>query len=101
MVTKTVERSKKEVWNQIEDKHFGGCYWQQRSPSGRNLLEGLLHKASGTIMIVEKTYAARLPGDNSCKPWPELIGLQVYAPVDPGNNTWDGLDAALTAFGKS
>jgi len=92
------EDDKRAVWRAIEEKHFGRCLWQQRSPNGRGLLEGLTHKATGAIMIVEKIYDERLPGENSSKPWPELIGLQVYAPVDGRNNTWDGLDAALAAF---
>jgi|EndMetStandDraft_8_1072994.scaffolds.fasta_scaffold98861_4 hypothetical protein len=92
------EKTKRDVWRDIETKHFGQCVWQQRSPNGRGMLEGLTHRATGAIMIVEKMYDKRLPGESSSKPWPELIGLQVYAPVDGRNNTWDGLDAALAAF---
>jgi hypothetical protein len=94
------EKTKNEIWREIEAKHFGQCCWQQRSESGKGLMEGLIHKATGRIMIVEKMYEERLPKPYSSKPWPELIGLQVYAPVDNDNNTWDGLDVALGAFGR-
>jgi hypothetical protein len=93
-------QSKREAWHTIEGKHFGQCIWQQRSQNGKGLMEGLIHKSSGQIMIVEKMYDEKLPGQNSSKPWPEMIGLNVYALVDPGNNTWDGLDAALAAWQK-
>ena len=92
--------NKAEVWREIERRHIGQCLWQVRSPNGRGLLEGVIHKASGAVLIVEKMYDARLPGENSSRSWPALIGLQVYAPVDPGNNTWTGLDEALGAYGK-
>jgi hypothetical protein len=49
-------------------------------------------------MIVEKMYDDPLPSQNSSKPWPDLIGVNVYAPVDPNNMTWDGLDAALADY---
>ncbi|HMH95865.1 MAG TPA: hypothetical protein VK577_04710 [Bradyrhizobium sp.] len=89
---------KSEAWHTIEGKHFGRCMWQQRSPNRRGLMEGLLHLATGRIMIVEKMYDDPLPSQNSSKPWPDLIGVNVYAPVDPNNMTWDGLDAALADY---
>lgn len=93
--------SNRETWHTIEGKHFGRCMWQQRSANGHGLMEGLIHKASGRIMIVEKMYAERLPRENSRKPWPELESINVYAPVDFHTNTWTGLDEALTEFGKT
>lgn len=95
-----MERSRRETWHTIEGKHFGQCVWQQRSPNGRALLEGLVHKASGRILVVEKMFEARLPRPNTSKPWPELEAVNVYAPLDAEGMTWDGLDAALGDFGQ-
>jgi hypothetical protein len=94
------DKSKNEIWRELEAKHFGQCVWQQRSPNGKGLMEGLTHKATGRIMVVEKMYEERLPKPYSSKPWPDLIGLQVYAPVDSESETWDGLDVALSVFGR-
>jgi hypothetical protein len=94
-----MKMSKRETWHTIEGKHFGQCCWQQRSPNGKGLMEGLIHKATGRIMIVEKMYEAKLPSMNSSKPWPELESINVYSPVDFETNTWTGLDAALAEFG--
>ena len=93
------EPSKSERWHTIEGKHFGQCVWQQRSPNGKGLLEGLIHKATGRILIVEKFYEKKLPRDHSSTPWPELESVNVYAPLDPVTNTWDGLESALTRYG--
>lgn len=90
--------SKSERWHTIEGKHLGQCVWQQRSKNGRMLLEGLIHKATGRIVIVEKGYDEKLPTENSSRQWPELIGIQVYAPVDGDNNTFEGLDEALANY---
>lgn len=85
-------------WAEIEDKHFGMCVWQQRAPSGKAMLEGLIHKATGQILIVEKGYGSRLPSKNSSKPWPLVEWVNVYAQIDRATNSWDGLDQALTDF---
>lgn len=87
-----------ESWRKIEDKHFGQCIWQQRSRNGKAFLEGLIHKASGQIMIIEKGYETRLPPENSSKPFPSVSWVNVYAAIDRATNTWDGLDVALTEF---
>jgi hypothetical protein len=94
------KENRREIWEAIERKHFGQCVWQQRSPNGRALLEGLIHKATGRIMVVEKMYEARLPRPSTSKPWPELEAVNVYAPVDAESMTWDGLDAALAQIGR-
>lgn len=91
----------RELWHTIEGKHFGQCVWQQRSPSGKGLLEGLLHKASGRILVVEKFYETKLPRPNSSAPWPELQSVNVYAPLDANGMTWDGLDLALAEYGQT
>lgn len=94
------ESSRRERWHAIEDKFFGQCAWQQRSPNGRAMLEGIYHKASGRILVVEKMYEARLPRPHTSKPWPELEAVNVYAPLDAEGMTWDGLEAALAAYGQ-
>jgi hypothetical protein len=86
-----------DFWQAIQRKHFGERLWQQRSPSGLALLQALVHKTSGEVMIVEQQFDHRLPPHNSGKPWPRLIGLYVYAQIDP-DGTWAGLDQALTDF---
>lgn len=96
-----MERSKRDTWHAIEGKHFGQCVWQQRAPSGKAMMEGLIHKASGLIMIVEKHYEKRLPPSSSGRNWPELESVNVYAPVDFKTNTWAGLDEALAEFGAT
>lgn len=93
-----MERQKLERWHTIEGKHFGQCVWQQRSPNGKAMLEGLIHNATGRIMIVEKFYEKKLPRENSSTPWPELESVNVYAPIDFQTNTWEGLDAALGGY---
>lgn len=95
------DKSRRDIWHTIEGKHFGQCVWQQRSSSGKALMEGLVHKASGLIMIVEKHYEKRLPSPNRGGDWPELESVNVYAPVDFATNTWDGLDLALAEFGAT
>ena len=60
----------------------------------------MIHKASGEAMIIELQYDHRLPPRNSSKPWPALIGLQIYAPFNP-DGTWAELDQALTNFRAS
>lgn len=99
-VTSDVEfaRERAKRWAEIEDKYFGMCVWQQRSPSGRAMLEGLIHKASGDVLIVEKGYGTRLPPQNSSKPWPPVEWVQVYAQIDRATLTWEGLDAALADY---
>lgn len=97
-MTDANQASRRETWHTIEGKHFGQCVWQQRSQNGKGLMEGLVHKATGRIMVVEKFYEAKLPREHSSKPWPELESVNVYAPVDADTMTWDGLDAALAAF---
>lgn len=91
-------RDRARRWAEIEDKHFGMCVWQQRHPSGRAMLEGLIHKATGQILIVEKGYGSRLPPENSPKPWPLVEWVHVYSQIDRGSMTWDGLDQALADF---
>lgn len=86
---------KSEAWHTIEGKHLGPCVWQQRGMHDTVMREGLIHRATGRILIVEKRYAARLPRENSSTPWPDLISVNVYAPVDGDGNTWAGLDAAI------
>src|SRR5258708_247516 len=95
----TMTDSKSERWHTIEGKHLGQCIWQRKSENGKMLLEGIIHKATGRIMIVEKTFDERLPSmDDSRRKWPELIGIQVYAPIDGDNNTFEGLDQALANY---
>lgn len=91
-------RDRAKRWAEIEDKHFGMCVWQQRSQNGRAMLEGLIHKATGQVLIVEKGYGSRLPSEISSKPWPLVEWVNVYAQLDRVTNTWDGLDQALTDF---
>jgi hypothetical protein len=86
-----------DFWQAIQRRHFGQCLWRQRSPSGLVLLQAMIHKASGEAMLIELQYDHRLPPRNSSKPWPALIGLQIYASVDP-DGTWAELDQALTDF---
>lgn len=94
------ETSRRKRWEAIEAKHFGQCVWQVRSPNGRAMLEGILHKASGRILMVETTYDGRLPRQSSGKPWPEVGSVNVFAPLDAVGMTWDGLDAALASYGQ-
>lgn len=94
-----MKSSKRERWHDIEGKYLGQCVWQQRSQNGKALLEGLFHKATGRILIVEKFYEKKLPRDHTSTPWPELESVNVYAPVDPDTNTWDGLEKALAEYG--
>lgn len=91
-------RDRAKRWADIENRHFGMCLWQQRAPGGKAMLEGLIHKATGQILIVEKGYGSRLPPVNSSKPWPQVEWVNVYAQIDRATNTWDGLDAALADF---
>jgi hypothetical protein len=91
------EKSRRETWDAIEWKHFGQCMWQQRTPDGKRLLEGRLHKATGRIFVVEKFYEHKLPSPHTSKPWPELETVNVYAPVDAEGVTWEGLDVALAS----
>lgn len=96
------EMTKGEAWHTIEGRHFGQCFWQERSKNNKGLLEGLVHKASGRIMIVQKFYETKLPRDDasSSLPWPELESVNIFAPLED-DGTWDGLEAALKAFGQT
>lgn len=93
------EKSRRETWDAIEWKHLDQCVWQQRTPDGKGLLEGRLHKATGRVFVVEKFYEHKLPRRHALKPWPELETVNVYAPVDADGVTWDALDVALGQFG--
>src|ERR1700752_614981 len=75
--------NRRAIWDKIQEKHFGGCMWQHISKNRKCVMEGLVHRATGRIVIVEKTYDNPIPrmSDSSLKPWPELAGVNVYAPI--------------------
>jgi hypothetical protein len=92
------EPSKEDRLREIEHKHFRQCLWQLVSPNRRMLVECMEWPAAKTTAIVVKHYDAPIPRGGSSKPWPNMIAGEIYVPADPGNNTWEGLDAALTKF---
>ena len=90
----TAQRTRKptprrDKWHEIENQYFGQCVWQQISPSRRSMLEGLLHRGTGQIWIVEKTFTDRIPGEGFRGSYPELGGVMVYRPVAPEITDWD------------
>jgi len=87
---------RRDKWHEIEGRIFGQCIWQQIGRSRRIMWEGLLHKRTGRIMIVEKTFNTDLPGDEGRRrPYPELSGIVVYDQVAPELSDWDEFERAL------
>lgn len=97
-MTNTAKREhstpRRDKWHEIEGRVFGQCLWQQVSPNRRMILEGLMHKASGLVMIVEKTFSDPIPRGGE-RPFPELGSVTVYAQVAPEVSDWDEYEKAL------
>ena len=89
------ETPRRDKWHEIEGRVFGQCMWQQISPNRHVMMEGLLHKATSRIMIVEKSYNDSIPRDYERKPWPELAGVVVYDQIAPEITEWDEFEKAL------
>lgn len=98
MKTKQEGTPRRDKWHDIEGRVFGPCMWQNVSKNRRVVLEGLLHKATQRIMIVEKTYNDPIPRYAE-RPFPELGGVMVYAQVAPGVNDWEAFEQALLVAG--
>lgn len=90
------EQTRSDRMREIERKHFGRCLWQVIPEGRRAIVECVDFPAAKTTAIVVKQYERSIPRSGSGKPWPELMASYVYLPTDE-TNTWDGLDAALTA----
>lgn len=90
---------RRDKWHEIESRIFGRCMWQQVSKSRRCILEGLHHKGSDRIMIVEKTYDDPIPRGGE-RPFPELCGVIVYDQVAPEIGDWDEFEKALASIGR-
>lgn len=88
---------RRDKWHEIEGRIFGRCMWQQVSKNRRCIMEGLMHNASGRIMIVEKTYNDPIPRGSE-RPWPELGGVIVYDQVSPEITAWDEYEKALASI---
>jgi len=53
------------------------------------MLEGLMHKSTAEIWIVEKSFNDEIPGpDDYRRSYPELGGVVVYRPVAPAITEW-------------
>jgi hypothetical protein len=97
--TKQPERTHEDRMKVIEHDHFGRCLWQQLLEGRRIMVELMDFPKAKTTAVVIKHYDDPIPRATSGKPWPKVIASYVYLPVDD-SNTWDGLDAALTARHK-
>lgn len=95
---KVTDAKARHIYEGIEAKHFGRCVWQARLPDGKTIVECMEYPKAGMLAIVVKEHDGRLPHPESSRPWPELIGVQVYVPVDPNSNEWASLDRELTSF---
>jgi len=84
-----------DKWREIEGRVFGRCVWQHILPDRRVMLEGLLHKATGQVWIVEKGYDGPIPRSGSAKAWPELGRVAVYREVAPEVSEWKEFEKAL------
>ena len=81
---------RRDKWHEIEGQYFGQCIWQQILPNRRIMLEGLIHKGTGQIWIVEKSFNSPIPDENDYRrSYPELGGIRVYQPVGPEITDWD------------
>lgn len=85
---------RRDQWHDIEGRVFGQCMWQHLSKNRRVILEGLMHKRAGRIMIVEKSYSGPIPRGGE-RPFPELDGVVVYDQVAPEVSHWDEFERAL------
>lgn len=98
-MTSTAKRAKatprRDRWHEIEGRHFGQCFWQEISPNRRLMLEGLMHKSTQQIWIVEKSFNDPIPRDGDRRPYPELGGVVVYRPVAPEVSDWDEFEKAI------
>lgn len=93
---RAIPTPRRDKWHAIEGRHFGQCIWQQVSPNRRLMLEGMMHRSSGQIWIVEKTFNDPIPRGGE-RPYPELGGVVVYRPVAPEITEWDEFDKALAS----
>lgn len=93
--------ARRELMHDIEGRHFGRCLDQVWGAGRRTLIERLEFKNMGSgylTAVVVKMFEKPVPSMSSSKPWPDLAGVWVFVPLEDETNTWQGLDAALTAF---
>lgn len=100
MTTGTTERARSDIMHDIEGRHFGRCIDQIWGAGRRTLIELMDFPKAKTTVVVVKQYERAVPRSGSGKPWPDLEACYVYAPVADQTNTWEGLDAALSALEK-
>lgn len=97
-MTKKNATPRRDKWHEIEGRVFGQCIWQQVSTNRRKILEGMLHKSSNKIMIVEKNYDDPIPRGTE-RAFPELVGVTVYSQVAPEISEWGEFEQALQRAG--
>lgn len=90
-MSEAIQKTRAQIWNEIEKEFFGRCFAQCWDQSGRILVERLEFPGSKMLVIVEKTYSSRV---NSARGWPELQSVEVYMPVTTAGG-WAELKAAL------
>jgi len=92
---------RREIMHDLEARHFARCLDQLWGAGRRTLVERMEFKNMGSgylTAVVVKMFEKPVPKPESRKDWPDLTGVWVYVPIKDESNTFEGLDAALTAF---
>jgi hypothetical protein len=94
------EKTRHEIWREIERKHLGRCLDQVWGAGRRALIERMELIDHRSTVIIVKHFEKAVP-KSSARDWPELAGVYVYVPLPEHDRTWEEADRELEAHRKS
>jgi len=89
----------RKSWRDIASKYRLRCLWGQIVGNRTINVEMMWAPLTATNLVVVQHYDGPIPKTGSNRPWPNLNGLYVYAPI--GGATWESLDKAIADLPKT
>jgi hypothetical protein len=81
----------------IEHDNEWQCMWQVKTLGDRKLVEMFWWPAVKSTVMVTKDFDGAI---RSGRPWPQMIGCEVYMPICPDSNTWDAIKTKVAQINQ-